>query len=162
MAAMDLQQRLGDELKSAMRSGDPVRRDAIRMLRAALKNEEIELQHTLSDDESQQVVARIAKRHHESIEQFQQGGRSDLVEHEQAQLSVVEEFLPTPMSRDEIEAEVRAALSTVDATGPRAHGAVMRALEPKLRAKANLGLVSMRDVNEIVRAMLSAGEAQGR
>jgi uncharacterized protein YqeY len=156
---MDLQQHIADELKTAMRSGDGVRRDAIRMLRAALKNEEIEVQHPLTDEETQLVIARIAKRHRESIEQFTQGNRPDLVEHEQAQLAIVEQFLPTPMARDEIEAEVRSVMATVDASGPRGQGVVMRALEPRLRARANLGLVNMRDVNGIVRELLAADGA---
>src|SRR4051812_42153993 len=119
---MDLQQQLGDDLKAAMRSGDEVRRDAIRMLRAALKNEEIELRHSLTDDESARVVARIAKRHRESIDQFKQGNRPDLVKHEEDQLAIIEHFLPTLMPRDQIEAEVKDVLSTVDTSGPRAQG----------------------------------------
>lgn len=148
---MDLEQRLTDELKDAMRTGDDVRRDAIRMLRAALKNEQIELRHPLSEQEAQRVVARIAKRHRESIEQFEQGHRPDLVAREQAQLAVIERFLPTLMSREEIEAEVRAALAGVDASSPRAQGAVMAALAPRLRGKADMKLVS-----EIVREQLAA------
>ena len=157
MAEMDIQQRLGEELKSAMRSGDEVRRDAIRMLRAAMKNEEINLRHPLTESESQQVVSRIAKRHRESIEQFKQGNRPDLVEHEQAQLAVVEQFLPTLMSREEIEAEVRAVLPTVDITGPRAQGAIMAVLSPKLRGKADMKIVS-----EVVREALAPDGAQSR
>lgn len=156
---MDLQQRIADELKDAMRSGDTDRRDAIRMLRAALKNEEIEVQHPLSDEETQLVIARIAKRHRESIDQFKQGNRPDLVDHEQSQLNIVEHFLPTPMTREAIEAEVRSVIATVDASGPRGQGVVMRALEPRLRSKANLGLVNMRDVNGIVRELLAADGA---
>jgi uncharacterized protein YqeY len=134
-----------------------VRRDAIRMLRAAMKNEQIELRHPLSEQESQAVVARIAKRHRESIEQFKQGNRPDLVQREEAQLAVVEGFLPEQMSRDEIEAEVRAALATVDVSGPRAQGAVMAALAPKLRGRADMKLVS-----ELVRDALASGGAPSR
>jgi len=151
---MDLQQRLADELKDAMRSGDPVRRDAIRMLRAALKNEEIERRHPLTEDESAQVVARIAKRHRESIEQFKQGHRADLVQHEEAQLAVVEQFLPTLMSREQIQAEVEAVLPSLDTSGPRAQGAVMAALAPRLRGKADMKLVS-----EVVRELLASDGA---
>jgi len=157
MADMDLQQRLGDELKTAMRTGDELRRDAIRMLRAGLKNEEIELRHPLSEQESQQVVARIAKRHRESIDQFKQGNRPDLVQREEAQLAVVEQFLPTLMSREEIEAEVQAVLPTIDPSGPRAQGAVMAALAPRLRGRADLKVVS-----EVVRALLAPDGAQTR
>ena len=151
---MDLQQKLGEDLKTAMRTGDDVRRDAIRMLRAALKNEEIELRHPLTDDESARVVARIAKRHRESIGQFKQGNRLDLVQHEESQLAVIEQFLPTLMSRDEIEAQVRAVLPTLDTSGPRAQGAIMAALAPTLRGKADMKIVS-----EVVRTLLAADGA---
>lgn len=151
---MDLQETLSDELKAAMRSGDTTRRDAIRMLRAALKNEEIELRHPLTDDESARVVARIAKRHRESIDQFKQGNRQDLVDHEEAQLAVIEQFLPTLMPREQIEAEVRAVLPTLDTSGPRAQGAVMAALAPTLRGKADMKVVS-----EVVRSLLASDGA---
>jgi len=149
---MDLQEKLSDELKSAMRSGDDVRKDAIRMLRAALKNEEIDRRHPLTDDESNQVVARIAKRHRESIDQFTKGNRPDLVERETAQLAIVEQFLPTLMPRDQIVAEVREALDGVDLSGPRAQGAAMAAVAPRLRGKADMKIVS-----EVVRELLESG-----
>jgi len=151
VAKMDLQQNLNDELKTAMRAGDEVRRDAISMLRAALKNEEIELRHPLSEEESHRVVTRIAKRHRESIDQFTKGNRPDLVERESAQLAVVERFLPTMMSREQVEAEVRAALAGVDTSGPRGQGAAMAAVAPRLRGKADMKVVS-----EVVREMLAA------
>jgi uncharacterized protein YqeY len=149
--ATEIEQKLTDELKDAMKSGDDVRRDAVRMLRAAMKNEEIELRHPLTQEEAERVVARLAKRHRESIEQFKQGNRSDLVEREQTQLSVVERFLPRLMPRDEVEAIVRETMAGLDLSGPRAQGAVMAALSPKLRGKADMKLVS-----EIVRARLAA------
>lgn len=154
MTTMDIQQQLTDELKDAMRTGDETRRDAIRMLRAALKNEEIELRHPLSNEEAQRVVARLAKRHRESIDQFQQGNRPDLVEREQAQLAVVERYLPSLLSRAEIEAEVRAALPGIAAEGPRAQGTVMAALAPRFRGKADMKVVS-----DVVRELMASGGA---
>ena len=149
--ATDIEQKLSDELKDAMRSGDEVRREAIRMLRAALKNEQIELRHPLSQEEAERVVARIAKRHRESIDQFRQGKREDLVEREEAQLAVVERFLPQMMPREDVEAIVRETMAGLDVSGPRAQGAAMAALSPKLRGKADMKLV-----NELVRAELAA------
>jgi uncharacterized protein YqeY len=151
---MGIQERLTEELKGAMRSGDEVRRDAVRMLRAALKNEEIELRHPLSEEEAQTVVARLAKRHRESIEQFRQGHRDDLVAREEAQLAVVERYLPTLMAREDVEAQVRETMAGMDVSGPRAQGAIMAALAPKLRGKADMKLVS-----EIVRDQLAAGRS---
>lgn len=149
--ATEIEQQLNDELKDAMRAGDEVRRDAVRMLRAAMKNEEIELRHPLTQEEAEHVVARLAKRHRESIEQFRQGNRPDLVAREETQLAVVERFLPQLMPRDEVEAVVRETLAGLDLSGPRAQGAAMAALSPKLRGKADMKLVS-----EIVRSVLAA------
>jgi uncharacterized protein len=148
---MDIEQRLSDDLKAAMRAGDAERREAIRMLRAAFKNEQIERGHPLTEAEALAVVTRIAKRHRESIEQFKAANRADLVAHEEAQLAVVEGYLPKQLSREEVEAEIRAVMATVDATGPRAQGQIMSALSERLRGKADMKLVS-----GIVRDLLSA------
>ena len=139
---MDIEQRLSDDLRSAMRSGDTERREAIRMLRAALKNEQIELRQPLSEQETTAVVARIAKRHRESIEQFKTANRADLVAHEEAQLATVVQYLPTLMSPEEVEAEVRAVMAGIDISGPRAQGQIMSALSQRLRGKADMGQVS--------------------
>ena len=155
--AAEIEQRLTDELKDAMRSGDEVRRDAVRMLRAAMKNEQIELRHPLTQDEAERVVSRLAKRHRESIDQFRQGNRADLVAREEAQLAVVEKFLPTLLPPDEVERIVRDALSGLDLSGPRAQGAAMAAVSPKLRGKADMKLVS-----DLVRSILAAGAAESR
>ena len=150
--ATDIEQKLTDDLKDAMRSGDEVSRDAIRMVRAALKNEQIELQHPLTDAEVDAVVTRIAKRHRDSIAEFKKGNRPDLVAHEEAQLAVVEKFAKVQMMpREQIEAEVRQTIAELNLSGPRAMGPVMTAMSKRLKDKAD-----MRLVNEIVRAELAA------
>jgi uncharacterized protein YqeY len=151
--ATEIEQKLTEELKDAMKSGDDVRRDAIRMLRAALKNEEIELRHPLTQDDAGRVVKRIVKRHRESIDQFKQGNRLDLAEREESQLAVVEKYVPVSnfMPREEVEVIVRETVADMDvSTGLRAQGAVMAALSPKLRGKADMKVVS-----EIVRGLLA-------
>jgi uncharacterized protein YqeY len=156
--ASEIEQKLADELKDAMRSGDEVRRSAIRMLMSALKYEAIEVQHPLTDDDVEQVVLRIAKRHRDSIDQFKKGNRPDLVAHEEAQLAVVEQFAKQQMmSRDEIEAVVRETKSELDVSGPRAMGPLMTALSQRLRDKAD-----MRLVNEVVRSILATDAAGSR
>ena len=139
---MDVEQRLSDDLKEAMRSGDTQRREAIRMLRAALKNEHIALRHPLTEQETTAVVSRIAKRHRESIDQFRDANRQDLVAHEEAQLATVERYLPQLMSREAVEAEVKAVMATMETSGPRAQGQLMSALSGRLRGKADMKLVS--------------------
>src|SRR5215207_3448653 len=128
--ATEIEQKLTDELKDAMRSGDETRRDAIRMVLAALKNEQIELQHPLTDDEVDGAVTRIAKRHRDSISEFKKGSRQDLVDHEEAQLAVVERFAKVQfLSREQIEAEVRLTVAELNLSGPRAMGPLMTALQ---------------------------------
>jgi len=141
-----------------MRSGDEVRRDAVRMLLSALKYEAIELQRPLSADDVEQVVLRIAKRHRDSIDQFKKGNRPDLVTHEEEQLAVVERFAKQQMmSRDEIEAAVRETMSELNVSGPRAMGPIMTALSQRLRDKADMRLVS-----EVVRSILAASGTGSR
>ena len=150
--ATEIEQQLDNELKDAMRGGDGVRRDAVRMLLSALKYETIELQRPLTDEDVEQVVLRISKRHRDSIDQFKKGNRPDLVAHEQAQLEVVERFAKQQMmSRDQIEAAVRDAMAELNVSGPRAMGPLMTALSQRLRDKAD-----MRLVNEVVRSVLAA------
>lgn len=156
--ASEIEQKLTDELKDAMKTGDEVRRDAVRMLRAALKNEEIELRHPLTEDDAARIVKRIVKRHRESIDQFRQGNRLDLAEREEAQLAVVERYVPVShfMPREEVEVIVRETVAGMDlSTGLRAQGAVMAALSPKLRGKADMKIVS-----EIVRGLLADAAAR--
>ena len=156
--ATEIEQQLNDELKDAMRAGDEVRRDAVRMLISALKYESIDLRRPLTDEDVEQVVLRIAKRHRDSIAEFKKGNRPDLVAHEEDQLKVVEQFAKQQMmSRDEIEIAVREALSKLDVSGPRAMGPLMTALSQQLRDKAD-----MRLVNEVVRARLAANSTGSR
>ncbi len=148
---MDIEERLMADLKDAMRAGDTERREAIRMLRAALKNEQIELGHPLSQAEAEAVVSRVARRHRESIDQFRQGNRPDLIAHEEAQLAALEPYLPQMMSREQIVAEVRSVVAEIGASGPRAQGQIMAELAPRLRGKADLKVVSS-VVRELVEA----------
>jgi uncharacterized protein len=169
--ATAIEQKLNDELKDAMRSGDDVRRDAVRMLRAALKKEELDIQQraydgakkkgqepdssairtALTDDDAVRVVNRLAKQHRESIDQFRKANRLDLAAHEESQLAVVERYLPQLMPREQVEVIVRETVAGMDtSTGLKAQGAVMAALSPKLRGKADMKIVS-----EIVRGLLA-------
>lgn len=148
---MALQDQLMADLKDAMRAGDVERREAIRMLRAAILNEEIELQHPLDESEGLRVVERLVKRHQDSIEQFQRGGRDDLVAHEEAQLATIRRYLPERLSQEEIETRVRAAIAETGATGRAQMGKVMGRLSGELRGKAD-----MKDVSRLVQELLGA------
>jgi uncharacterized protein YqeY len=148
---MQLQDQLMADLKTAMRTGDVARREAIRMLRAAMLNEQIELGHELSDDEAGRVVLRIVKRHRESIEEFERGHRADLVASEQAQLAAITPYLPAQMDEAEILRHVNEAIAATGATSSADIGRVMRHLSGELRGKADLKVV-----NQVVRDRLQA------
>jgi uncharacterized protein YqeY len=151
---MTIDERLMADLAAAIRAGDVERREAIRMLRAAMKNEEIALGRPLSDEGTQRVLARLVKRHRESIDQFKQADRGDLVAHEEAQLAALQPYLPRMMECEEIKREVVAALAELDDGGPVSHGRLMGSLAKRLRGKAD-----MKQVDRIVRQLLAASES---
>lgn len=139
---LPFEDRLMDDLKDAMRAGDQVRRETIRLLRAALHNARIEQGRPLTEAEELAVLQRQVKQRRESIEEFRRGGRQDLADREAQELAILERYLPTQLSPDEIEAEVRQAVTATGARGPREQGKVMSWLAPRLRGKADLSEVS--------------------
>lgn len=148
---MSLKEKLSDDLKQAMREQDENRKIALRLLRAAIVNEEVAVQHPLDDAEVMAVAARQAKQRRESIDAFRSGGRQDLVAAEEAQLQALQPYLPQQMSRDQVEQAVREAVARVGATGPADLGPVMRDLMPRLRGRADGSLV-----NQVVKEVLAA------
>lgn len=133
---MSLNERLTDDLKQAMRSGDTVRRDVVRYLRSAVKNLEIERHEPADDDAIVEVMSRQAQQCRDSIEAFKQGGRDDLVAKEETELAVIMEYLPDQLSDDEISELATAAIDEVEATGPQDMGRVMGRIMPQVRGKA--------------------------
>jgi uncharacterized protein YqeY len=145
-----LKQKLADDLKQAMREGDKVKRSAIRLAIAAIKNAEIARQATLEDSDILGVIAKEIRQRKESIEAFQQGGRQELASQEEAEMAVLEKYLPQQMSRDEIIAEARRVIEEVGAEGIRDKGKVMPQLIAKLKGRAD-----GREINEVVTELLS-------
>lgn len=148
---MTLQQKLTDEMKAGMRAGDTDRVSVIRLLRASIKNKEIEKGkgQTLSDEEILQVIASAVKQRKESIEQFAKGGREDLVEKEKRELAILQSFLPQPISDEELRLKIREAITEAGATDIKEMGKVMKILMPRLVGKAEGNAVS-----QMVRTML--------
>ncbi len=144
-----LRDKLADDLKQAMKTRDKPRVETLRMLRAAIKNAEIAQQKPLEDPDVLAVIAKGAKQHRESIAEFQKGNRQDLVDKEEAELSILLEYLPQQMSRDEIIAATRQVVEEVGARGPGDKGKVMQKLMPQLKGKAE-----GRDINEVVTELL--------
>jgi uncharacterized protein YqeY len=148
---MALKGGIQDAMKSAMKQGDRVAVDTLRLLLSVLHNEEIKARRTLTDDEVQKAIATLCKQRLESIELFKKGGRDDLVSKEEAELSILRRFLPQPLSEDEIRALIRSSISEVGANGAGDLGRVMKQVMPKVSGRSD-----GRRVNELVREMLGA------
>ena len=148
---MTLQERLLDDMKDAMRQRQPERLSVIRMIRAKIHNEEISKGSELDDETVTEVITRMAKQHRESIEQFRNGNRPDLVEKEETELATVMEYMPAQMSSEDISTLVAQVIKEVSATGPSDKGKVMGNLMPQVRGKADGN-----QVNTVVTTMLSA------
>jgi uncharacterized protein YqeY len=135
-----------------MRDGDKVKRSAIRLAIAAIKNAEIARQAALEDGDILGVIAKEIRQRKESIEAFKQGGRQELVAIEEAEMAVLEQYLPRQMSRDEIVAEARRIIDEVGgAEGIRDKGKVMPPLIARLKGKAD-----GREINEVVTELLGS------
>lgn len=131
-----LAERLLADLQEAVRTSDVTRREVIRFLRAEIKNREIDKGRPLTDDEIVEVIRRQIKMRREAIEQFRQGGRQDLVEREEAQIRVLESYLPQQLSPEELLELARAVVREVGATGPRDMGRVMPVLRERVGPRA--------------------------
>ena len=130
------------ELKDAMKAQDAVRRDALRLILNALRGAEKELQRPLHDEEELQVLQRERKRRQEAIEAFRAAGRDEQAEAEEQELAVLEEFMPEPLSEDELERIVDDAIAEVGATSLRDLGRVMADVMPQVAGRADGAAVS--------------------
>ena len=147
---MDINTRLNDEMVIAAKGRDKIRLSSIRMLKTALHNKEIELMRPLNESETLQIISAMVKQRKDSIEQFAKGGRTDLVEKEEAELKVVQEFMPAQMSDDEVESVIKKAIAEAGAVSVKDMGKVMKVLMPQLTGKADGKMVG-----EKVKALLS-------
>ena len=139
-----LRDRINDDLKAAMRSGDARSRDALRLLTAALKQKEVDERATIGDGEVVAVIEKMMKQRQDSIAQFEQGGRTDLAEKEQFEITVLEKYMPARLSEAEIDAAIAAAIAESGAKAPADMGKVMGPLKAKLAGRADMGKVSAR------------------
>jgi uncharacterized protein YqeY len=134
--------KIGDEVKDAMRAGDAERRDALRLILSSLRSAEKELQRPLSDDEELQVLQRERKRRLEAAEAFRSGGRDAQAESEERELAVLQEFMPEPLSEDELEEIVDDAIAENGATSMSDFGRVMADVMPQVSGRADGSVVS--------------------
>jgi uncharacterized protein YqeY len=152
---MNLREQLTEDLKNAMRQQDGRRKTAIRSVIAALKQAETELdargqRKSLNDDDILALITKQAKQRQESIVEYRRGGREDLVAEEEAELAILQAYLPQQLTADEIEAQARQIIAQVGASGPQEIGKVMRPLMAKLKGRADGRLV-----NQVVQKLLS-------
>jgi uncharacterized protein len=147
---MALKDQLDADLKAAMRDKDAVKLSVVRLLKSAIKYREIEVMKPLDDAGVLQVITQEIKRHKDSVEQYRAGNRADLVEKEEAEIAILQGWLPTQLTEAEVRARVDAVVQQVGAKGPKDMGAVMKALLPEVQGKADGKLVS-----ELVKARLA-------
>jgi uncharacterized protein YqeY len=139
---MSLIVRMEEDLKAAMLEHDNERRDALRLLLASLRSAEKELQRPLSDDEELQVLQRERKRRIEAAEAFRGGGRDEQAEKEERELAVLAEFMPTPLTEEELEEIVDDVIAEVGATSLGQLGRVMADVMPQVAGRADGSMVS--------------------
>ena len=137
-----LKDRITEDMKAAMRAKDADRLLAIRGLLAACKQREVDERIVLDDAAVVAIVDKLVKQRKDSITAFEQGGRADLVAKEQAELKVLEAYLPQRLSADEVNADVAALVAELGASGPGDMGKVMGAAKARFAGKADMGLVS--------------------
>jgi len=139
---MPLKVRINDDVKAAMRGGDARRRDALRLLTAALKQREVDERKEMADADVVAVIEKMIKQRREAIAQFEKGGRQDLAQNEQYEIGLLQAYMPQAMSDAEIEAAVADAIAGAGAKAPSDMGKVMGALKGKLAGKADMSKVS--------------------
>jgi len=147
-----LKEQIVAETNEALKAGEKLRVSTLRLLSAAIKNREVEVQHELDDDEVRDVAVKEAKRRREAIEAYQSGGRDDLVTKERAELDLLSAFLPEQLTDDEVDALIAEAIEQTGATSMQEIGKVMGAVMAKAKGKADGNLVQQK-----VRERLEAG-----
>lgn len=139
---MELLDQLESDLAEAMKLRDEVKTTTLRLLKSAMKNYQIELGHDLTMQEALSVIQKEAKKHQDSITQYQQANREDLKKEEEAELEVIKQYLPEQMSREEIEKAVSEAIAETNAQGPADMGKVIGMVRQKTEGKADGAMIA--------------------
>lgn len=135
-------QQLTNDMKEAMKSGDKLRLSAIRMLRAAIKDKEIEVGHALSEEEALAVVTKLLKQRNDAAKQYTDADRPELAEKELAEAAIFQAYMPEPLSDDELAAIIDAAIAETGAESMRDMGKVMAIVKEKAQGRADMGKLS--------------------
>lgn len=147
---MDINARINEEMVAAAKAKDKIKLSSIRMLKTALHNKEIDAMRPLNEMEIMQVLAALVKQRKDSIEQFAKGGRQDLVDKEEAEMKVLQSFMPEQMSDEDVEALIKKAIAEVGAVSVKDMGKVMKIVMPQITGKAD-----GKAAGEKVKALLS-------
>lgn len=141
---MSLQQRLDNDLKGAIKSSDKVRTSVLRMLKAAVKNKQVENNRELSEEEIISVISTLSKQRRESIVLFLKGGREDLADKEKQEISILQSYLPDQLTPEELDRLIIEAIQESSAEGVKNIGQVMRLLMPRVKGAADGKVVNQR------------------
>jgi len=142
--AVSLKERITEDMKASMRSGDKERLAGIRFVLAAIKQREVDERIQLDDTQVLAVLEKMIKQRRESITQFEAGGRADLVAKESAELAVLQAYLPAQLSDSEVASAIRAAIASTGATTLKDMGKVMAAVKPQVQGRTDMGALSAR------------------
>ncbi len=142
MTELTLKARINEDMKTAMRAKDSARLGVIRLIQAEIKQREVDERIMLDDTQVIAVLNKMIKQRRDSVEQFQNAGRNDLVEKETFELQVVQGYLPEALSTSEVDSIIQASIKESGASGMKDMGAVMNLLRPKLQGRADMGEVS--------------------
>ena len=141
---MSLKDRIQQAVKDAMRGGEKRRLGVVRLITAAIKQREVDERIELDDEQILAVLDKMSKQRRESLEQYRKAAREDLAAQEEYELTVLQEFLPEPLSEAEIDNLIEAAVTETGAAGIKDMGKVMGRLKPQLQGRADMGAVSAR------------------
>jgi len=139
---MNLAERLNEDMKQAMRDGNKFRLQTIRMVRASIKNQEIELRRPLDDNETLNILSRELKQRRDSLQDFERGGREDLASNVKAEIEIISEYLPRQLTEEEVKVIVLQTMQETGASSKADLGKLMGALMPKVRGIADGKLVN--------------------
>ncbi|WP_116474334.1 GatB/YqeY domain-containing protein [Zobellella maritima] len=139
---MSLKDQLSEQQKNAMRAKDKARLGTLRMLLAEIKQKEIDSRESLDDEAIIAVITKMVKQRKDAATQFEQAGRQELADGERQEIVVLQEFLPQPLTEDELEALLTRAIADTGATGMQDMGKVMAVLKPLIQGRADMGKVS--------------------
>ena len=146
---MELKAGLQEAAKAALKSRDTVKLSTLRLLLAAVHNEEIRLRKELGAEEIQKVIATLSKQRSEAIDLYRKGGRNDLAQKEEAELEILQAYLPQPLTEQEVQTLIRESIAELGATGVQDLGKVMKQVMPKVS-----GRTDGKRVNELAKALL--------